>query len=397
MQENAMTQRFHALDSWRGLCAVMVAFYHFNAYSHVHLFPLVRYAYLFVDFFFVLSGFVITAGYLTRLQNGFPLRDFIFLRLARIYPLHLFMLLLFVVFSFVKFAAEGAVPFSKESQSLESLGASLLLIQGLGIYDYLVWNMPAWTISVEFYTYIIFAIAVIAARQWVFALVALYILWAAYLFWPMGFHKLDIVYFFPRCLFGFCAGMLCRKLYEHIADKGAAIGKIAGNILEITVFALVMAFVWQAGNSTLSSLAPFVFALCVLVFAFEKGMISAVLKTKPFLALGLWSYSIYMVHTFVQSCFYSGLRLLEKFSGETLHHHHDIAGREPMMGHTRWEGDLWFLAMIVAVIVFSSLTYRFIERPAQDWARLHVRNRAERRRIALTKEPPSPITDAIKR
>jgi peptidoglycan/LPS O-acetylase OafA/YrhL len=55
--------RFVALDSWRGFCALLVALYHVPVTAFVFLNPLVRGSFLFVDFFFVLSGFVISFTY----------------------------------------------------------------------------------------------------------------------------------------------------------------------------------------------------------------------------------------------------------------------------------------------------------------------------------------------
>lgn len=63
--------RFAVLDSWRGLAACMVALFHLRVPSHLDGAALVRNASLFVDFFFVLSGFVITASYAQRLAGGF--------------------------------------------------------------------------------------------------------------------------------------------------------------------------------------------------------------------------------------------------------------------------------------------------------------------------------------
>src|SRR3979409_173570 len=90
-------ERFVALDSWRGIAACLVALFHFEAYSHLvysHLngAPFLRNSWLFVDFFFVLSGFVIAANYQQRLREGFGVGRFLLLRLGRLYPLHLFML-----------------------------------------------------------------------------------------------------------------------------------------------------------------------------------------------------------------------------------------------------------------------------------------------------------------
>src|SRR6266513_2571664 len=89
-------ERFVVLDSWRGIAACLVALFHLDAYSHLYGVPFLRNSWLFVDFFFVLSGFVIAANYQQRLRDGFGIGRFLFLRLGRLYPLHFAMLALFV-------------------------------------------------------------------------------------------------------------------------------------------------------------------------------------------------------------------------------------------------------------------------------------------------------------
>src|SRR5690349_1149576 len=96
--------RFASLDCLRGLFASMVVFHHMVDYTsspvvHNNFF---RYSNLFVDFFFVLSGFVISYSY-----SSFPTREslqrFYKKRLLRLYPLHFFLLLVFVLFEFAKY------------------------------------------------------------------------------------------------------------------------------------------------------------------------------------------------------------------------------------------------------------------------------------------------------
>src|SRR5260221_7765417 len=89
-------QRFVVLDSWRGIAACLVALFHFDAYSHLYGVPFLRNSWLFVAFFFVLSGFVIAANYQQRLRDGVGVGRFLFLRLRRLYPLPFAMLALFV-------------------------------------------------------------------------------------------------------------------------------------------------------------------------------------------------------------------------------------------------------------------------------------------------------------
>src|SRR5690606_39116617 len=81
--------RFAALDGLRGISAVAVAFFHLPLAFHLFGSPLVREAYIFVDFFFVLSGFVIAHAYGARLTGGAELGDFLVRRIGRLWPLHL--------------------------------------------------------------------------------------------------------------------------------------------------------------------------------------------------------------------------------------------------------------------------------------------------------------------
>src|ERR1700746_4045007 len=89
--------RLVALDSLRGLCALMVALLHINSVSHISESSFVRQSWLFVDFFFVLSGFVIAFTYLDKIESKAALVEFAIRRFGRVWPLHAAILRLFVV------------------------------------------------------------------------------------------------------------------------------------------------------------------------------------------------------------------------------------------------------------------------------------------------------------
>lgn len=364
--------RFLALDGWRGVCALFIVFFHFNAFTHINQLAFIGGAYLFVDFFFVLSGFVIAASYLEKLSAGYSVRDYILLRLGRIYPLHAFVLLLFVVFSFVKFYAEGQVPFSKEDQSLHALVSSFLLIQGLGIYDYEVWNIPAWSISTEFFTYIIFALMVVIFRRHINTVALLLIGVLTALFWGSNLFTLELYYALPRCLFGFLCGVICYSIFKN-KSQTVSFAPVRASVMEGALIAIVIIFLTYFGQSSLTFLAPFIFSGCVLVFSLERGMFSRLLKTAPFQFLGMISYTIYMTHTFVQSCFYSGMRILEKLTGWDLHSPPVQEDYLPRIGDNLWMGDAVAVLMVGAVLLTGGLVYRFLEKPANDWVRARVR------------------------
>lgn len=76
--------RFDVLDGLRGVAALAVLILHVTPYNAI---PLTPHAALAVDFFFALSGFVITAAYEGRIKAGMSLKAFMWLRVVRLYPL----------------------------------------------------------------------------------------------------------------------------------------------------------------------------------------------------------------------------------------------------------------------------------------------------------------------
>lgn len=77
--------RIHALDGLRGVAAITVVFYHL---TQVRLFPsLFPHGYLAVDFFFILSGFVVARAYEERITAGLSMRRFLTIRAVRLMPL----------------------------------------------------------------------------------------------------------------------------------------------------------------------------------------------------------------------------------------------------------------------------------------------------------------------
>src|SRR3978361_1715459 len=96
-------ERFVVLDIFRGIFSSFVVFFHMSGFSTAFVINnnFVYNSDMFVDFFFVLSGFVIAYSYehLTGLRNVFT---FLKKRFRRIYPLHLFMLLIFLLYEGAK-------------------------------------------------------------------------------------------------------------------------------------------------------------------------------------------------------------------------------------------------------------------------------------------------------
>ena len=351
-------KRFGVLDGWRGICAVLVALHHFSANGHIAALPLIRNAWLFVDFFFVLSGFVITHAYSERLQTSRDAGSFVLRRFARLWPLHVAVLVAFVALEAIRFAMTGS-GFAGERTPLALL-ANLFLVQSLGIFNTLTWNTPSWSISTEFYTYLVFAcVCVATAKQATRTILSVILVGAGLavlIFFSRYGMRETFDWGFFRCLFGFFAGSLTYEMWKRtpLADR-------AGSAAEIAAIAIAFAFlVFVPGHRAFEYLAVPVFALLVFVFAQESGIVSRALRLPAVNALGRWSYSIYMVHMLVLALLFSaldsaGTRWTTKLPD----------GAEEIVMRSPWAADALMLAYLALVIALAAFTWRYIEQPGQ--------------------------------
>jgi peptidoglycan/LPS O-acetylase OafA/YrhL len=133
-------------------------------------------------------------------------------------------------------------------------------------------------------------------------------------------------------------------------------------LLEVCCAGFVVLFLCFCGTGPLTLGAPWIFGLTVLIFSFEAGMASKILRARPFLFLGALSYSIYMVHTLVIILMSYGVKLAERKSGLVLF-------REGFFGAERWQGDLFYVVLICLVLGVSYLTYNVIEAPGRRQSR----------------------------
>lgn len=361
--------RYLALDSWRGICALLVALAHFHNSSFLKHAPIIKNAWLFVDFFFVLSGFVISCGYAAKIEQGFGIGRFMTLRFARLYPLHLATLMFVLAVGI----AQGTA-FNRGDQSASSLLANLLLVQSLGIVGNATWNQPSWSIGAEFYTYLIFAVATVALTRKQSAIAAI----AAVVVLPIAVHAISVsgldVDFrlrFLRCLYGFAMGVLCWRVHGATAGFLHAIGPRLGTAVELLAVAAAALFV---SVSVFTVAAPYVFGVVVLVFAANRGALSALLRFRPFLAVGAWSYSIYMIHGCLLALLLPALEsagLARRQSGIL------VVGAGPFTGFAA------AALFVAAVLACAALTFRYVEAPGRRHLTASFRGGSAKRLLGL--------------
>lgn len=367
--------QFRALDGLRGILALLVALFHLPLLGHLYDTSVVRHGELAVDFFFVLSGFVITHASMAQLTSwqggvGFAIRRF-----GRIWPLHVVVLGAFVLNEFAKLIAthgtgiqgEFAAFANSNTTSLVSIPSHLLLIQSLGIHDKYTWNGPSWSISTEFYTYLLFALLVLCVpRRWLAAVVAAIALGSGLLFyfispeWSVP-YRTGIF----RCMAGFFTGHLVYRLWQSRPQRALPHATLA----EAAAIIAILVFPTLPGLSQFSVFTPICVALAVWVFAYQQGSFSKLLTTRPLQTLGLLSYSIYMVHSFIILVIKRALFMYERVTHQTFHY--DF--RSKWSPHDElvfdfgnpWVMDLLTLLYVLVVIGVAALATRYVENPGR--------------------------------
>lgn len=270
-----------------------------------------------VTFFFVLSGFILSLAKSTTLNTG-NVHTFLVSRFARIWPLHLTTLIakasLFPAFCLAPGAPLAPV-----------LLANLAMVHALvpRTEYYLSYNAPSWSISTEFFFYLLFPLLVFAQkkRSWMPLLISLTGLVSCIAFCALtdlpktswfGPNQHGMLYISPIArLFEFTVGMSVAALYSKKVIS--LIGNRKGwTALEFLAIGLVIALLILNGHLSssveqlpligtplshwirFSGLPIIGFGALILVMAAQKGHISRILQAPVFVLLGEISFSIYL-------------------------------------------------------------------------------------------------------
>ncbi len=326
-------QRLSRLDGLRGLAACFVAFpYHGRIMFDPSQFAGSRYGpilawaqewgWTFVDLFFVLSGYVFAHVYLERwvLNTRRDLADFAVARIARLYPLHLVMLLLVALFTFGR-PDNGPLNFA----------ANLVMLQAFIRPFAESFNGPSWSLSVEAFCYVLFAFGALAGRRVLIAMtVGMVALNAWRLGWlglPGGPYVSDVV---PRGFLGFFVGQGLWHLRGQLARVPSLILALA---IELGIYA------------TSGPISPFI---PLTMLAWPAALVLALrlplFGSKVMVWLGDRSYAIYLVNLPLIWC-------INHFTG--------------VLTGSGWLVLAMHGLLIALTLVLSDLSLRLIEQPSR--------------------------------
>jgi peptidoglycan/LPS O-acetylase OafA/YrhL len=341
---------------------------------------------------------VVTHAYRARILTGRPFKRYFSLRLGRLYPVHLFAHLVYAANILGKWLIHRA-GFGASNPAnwvnTPSFFINLCLFQAFGLQDYLYWNRPSWSISSELVTYVVFFVLTLTCDRRpriVPLLVGVGALYAVLLSWPS--RHLNYTYDFGllRCVAGFYLGSALYRLRARMALGQSVSGQSTAGpsasgpsawrwswtparrtlaelgclgAVALCVSHAALGSLWLAG-------AIAAFAASILVFSSRSnGAIGALLEGKPLRTIGVWSYSIYLLHL-VWLEFAADL-LTYGFGWDLKHG----------LGLKAWLVDA---AVLGVVLVFARWTHEHIEEPLRKRVRLYAM-RPEPSALALSREP----------
>ncbi|HEI8865688.1 TPA: acyltransferase [Serratia odorifera] len=375
-------RRFIVLDSFRGICALCVVFHHFNVRGSITEWGLFRNATFMVEFFFVLSGFVLTHAYSKRDFDWAAMKKFAITRTFRLFPLHIIMLIVFIFLELAKLIAQSkGIDFNKPAFSgvnapIQILPNILLLQSWLTSAATLSFNYPSWSISVEYYLYAIFAIVLLFSQKAKSSLVIVFLIISSVGF--LGLLVPAITILKTEALSGlacFFGGAITYIIYNN--SQPGKLPRLFFSMLEVASI-LICYYAVTLSYEYKEILTSVLFCVTIYIFSFEIGVLSSLLKRSVFEFFGKISFSIYMTHAAVVFVAISLAMGAEKLVGYSITYSVTTKTGSTLryidLGNVLYN-NLFALSLIAIVIAVSYISYNIIETRSISAGKKYTKNK----------------------
>jgi len=263
---------------------------------------LYSYAFLFVDFFFVLSGLIFRHVYFDKISRGLvSSKEFFWTRFSRLYPLHILTFGLCAVLA-VSFRARYGHDLIYSCNDAYHALLNILFVQKGFFESCMSFNGPSWSLSIEGFLYLLFFLIASSGYGRIWAPVLVLAAVATLFF---RFHW-DFLLNAEICrgVFGFFLGFM---VYEAVASPRLFNRALAGLVFALLAF-VVSGYFLKRGGFILCS-ASIVFAISVLLIG-KLQPARKFLETRSLRLLGDLSLSIYLMHIPIAMTIISVLRYM---------------------------------------------------------------------------------------
>lgn len=335
------------LTSLRFFAALSIVIFHYTLEMDFLRDTLPNRLYTGVDFFFILSGFILTHSYIRAIEDGtFSARDFYIKRFARIYPVHIVTLILSALTTGATLTYWG-VGFDT-GDSWSCLTSSVFMLQAWGLHAKPCFNNPSWSISAEWFAYLLFPLLAAWALKkkpqavMLLSSVAIILLCILFLYLGKPFTHLTAQGFIrivPDFVLGIGLYLFGRK-YE--------LRKVSAGTFYAVVGFMFLCLALYIPDAVI----VLVYALVIYVAAeLSRQGVNTALEGAKLVFWGEASYSVYMLHHVIWEALPVPV-MMRALDGSKVF-------------------DAPFLAAcavaLVLTFILSKYTYLYLEKPARAW------------------------------
>ena len=372
---------YHILDGLRGAAALMVVWYHvFEGYAFAEgtngvegggLINVFNHGYMAVDFFFMLSGFVISYAYDDR-WNQMSMGDFFKRRLVRLHP----MIVMGAIIGLTTFLLGGGMKWDGSVTPMSGVALAFFLtclfipawpgamheVRGNG--EMFPLNGPSWSLFFEYIGNICYALFIrrlsTKALSWLVAVLGVVYIWFSVgnvsgyesigVGWTVG-DNVNIFGGFLRMMFPFSLGMLLARNFKPVRVRG---------VFWLAIILLFALFSVPFFPSVDGICVNGIFEMCCIMLIFPvivwlgaSGMTTDKVSTGVCRFLGDLSYPLYIVHYPVMYLFYAWL----------------------IKNHLYTVADTWQVVLLVFAvnITLAIVALKLYDEPVRRWLATKLR------------------------
>lgn len=326
----------------RFLAAMAIVISHFNKdlflYKINYISDIFLHANVGVSYFFILSGFIMIVAY--HRKDKIEYFDYYRNRFARIYPLYVLGLLLYLITRYSNF----------------SFYKGFLYLFGLQSWipgEAMILNFPGWSISVEFLFYLLFpwlynylyskgnkSIWIITVIIWIITQVFCNLYSASSYYQGPHTESHELLYYFPLMHINeFLAGNLAGLYFVKNS------GQKNYDVPVVIIFGLLLLSLIFLPLFYHNGLMAILFIPLIILISRNNGVLTKIFSLKPLQYLGEASYAVYITHIPV-------LYILRELLKQ---------------GNYNFSIDIVFGIYIVVLVITCILFYQFIEKPLRDY------------------------------
>jgi peptidoglycan/LPS O-acetylase OafA/YrhL len=344
--------RYYLIDIARGLAAFTVVIFHYKIFYGVSstqqyinenspfyniLYFVYEFGWMGVQFFFTLSGFIFYALYLEKIKNKKISKwQFFKLRFSRLYPLHLLTFILIILLFFYHKQENFPVMIDGD---IKHFLLNIFLIQTWGFEDFHSFNGPSWSISIEFFLYIIFFNIFFKIKKHDYKVTLFSILTGIFIFFINKYIGYGLYCFF----FGGLAFLIYKNL---ISNNFSLYINCLINFIMLIFIILILSYI----NN------PILIKIFVFSFLFPMLIINLMLIQNIFnkagrllSIIGDVSYSVYLLHFVLQICI------------KTFLLNQNIK--------VNFDKPIFFILYLTTLFILALISFNFFEKPIQKFLR----------------------------